>query len=139
VSGLKQCVPSPGQSSQSENVYMTHFDEVLSLTLETVGNLLTWIPLDGYKVETEEHYPKTVPFPEVFIEVICQYAHLNTCPNFVSERMIFDEYIFKMISALTLNVVCMYVAVCCVSIIHCFHFFYRQRKEVNLEYFLWEF
>lgn len=95
MSGLKQCVPSPGQSPQSENVYMTHFDEVLSLTLETVGNLLTWIPLDGYKIETEEHYStensiqsfqKTVPFPEVFIEVICQYAHLNTCPNFVSER-----------------------------------------------------
>lgn len=82
MSGLKQ---SDQPSQQSDNMVITHLDEVLSLTLETISNLFTWIPLDGYKIgSANEHMiEKVVPFQKHFVEVICQYAHLDTCPHFV--------------------------------------------------------
>jgi len=74
-----------GSSPNHENAVVTHFDEVLALTLETTSNLFTWIPLDGYKFrDGVGQNEKAVPFQHDFIKLICQYAYVDTCPNFVS-------------------------------------------------------
>ncbi|ODM99355.1 Exportin-6 [Orchesella cincta] len=86
MSGLERYVcasrEAAGGSQNHENAVVTHFDEVLSLTLETTSNLFTWIPLDGYKFREVGQNEKAVPFQHDFIKLICQYAYIDTCPYF---------------------------------------------------------